>query len=110
VQRIEYGSLTDTRGCGDCACTVTSVPACMGGEGLPYTTPSCGVPIPSSIPFLVPTVCAATSFSSSFVPAEGFQLYRMPTLQPATCATSPSGGQPTGAVAPAQPTTFCCTK
>jgi hypothetical protein len=109
VQHVYYGGLADTRGCEPCACDVTSAPACMGGDGLPYTQPSCGVPIPSSIPFLVPGGCAATSFSSSLVPAGGFKLAQMPTLLPATCAASPSGGQPTGSVAPTQPTTFCCT-
>jgi hypothetical protein len=109
VHRVYYGGLADTRGCTPCACSTTSAPQCTGGEGLPYTEPSCGVPIPSSIPFLVPSHCAATSFSSELVPAGGFELYQMPTLAPATCAATSSGGEPTGSVAPTQPTTFCCT-
>src|SRR5580700_648719 len=103
VKHVFYDGLTDTRGCDPCTCTVTSSPECMGGDGLPYTMPSCEVPIPSSIPFLVPSGCVATSFSSAVIPAGGFKLVNMPTLQPATCAASPSGGQPTGSVTPNQP-------
>ncbi|HEX3770778.1 MAG TPA: hypothetical protein VHV30_07940 [Polyangiaceae bacterium] len=97
-RRLYYGSADDTRACSACACSPPDA-ACTGGTVTTYSDLACST---ASGALSVSPTCA-TPGATMAVRYQGDAV-----LMAGSC--SPSGGAPTGAFAPANPTTICCTQ
>jgi hypothetical protein len=102
VRHTFYDGASDTRGCSPCGCAPPEGGVCTGSVSL-YEDGACAsaidqVAVASTGPVCLDVQPPGTPLGSARVSA--------PSYQPGTCAAN--GGEPTGALAPEGPTTFCC--
>lgn len=101
-KHVFFDRVDDTRGCSPCACSAPTGSSCAGSVSV-FKDDACGVPLPLTLPL------DATGPSCHTVPpgtALGSKAAGPVTYTPGTC--QPSGGEPQGSTAPAEPSTFCC--
>lgn len=100
-RHVFYASADDTRSCSACACGSAAGSTCSAEVSV-YTDSAC-----SSLLF----ADAITSSVTSCIDVPTGSMLGSKSASPATYtagACSPSGGEPTGSVAPTMPSTFCC--
>jgi hypothetical protein len=100
---VVYAGFDDQRGCAACSCDAPAGSSCTGILGV-YEDGAClvGVPLVSAISSYGPS-CFDLSPPG---PALGSKTVTGLAYQAGACA--PGGGEPTGAVEPSGPGTFCC--
>jgi hypothetical protein len=92
VRHVFFGTASDSRGCTACSCSPATGVTC------PATVQQgCGQTGPT---FALPTTCASVDDPGSV------ELTSVAAPTGGSC--TPSGGQPTGSLVPAEPTTVCC--
>lgn len=102
-KHVFYGSIDDTRSCSPCACGAAAGSTCSTSVAL-YPDGACA----SSPPLALDTITSAGPICIDVPPGSmlGSKSASAPSYQPGACPSS--GGDPSGAAIPADPTTFCC--
>jgi hypothetical protein len=96
---VAYGASKDLRRCTDCTCGPVTGSSCTGFVDVtPSSSGASACTGTSSIRYNLPQGCAAVQQPGDF--------HASITAQPGTC--TPNTPVPSGAAAPAIPTTFCC--
>lgn len=107
LKQTFYKTVEDTRSCTPCDCGAPTGGTCTAlvsaFSDSTCTTTQVALKMSSSVSACVPV---QTEGSPPTSPALGGVTGSKPTYQPGTCL--PSGGAPSGMLAPAEPTTFCC--
>ncbi|WP_437986927.1 hypothetical protein [Sorangium sp. So ce117] len=100
-RHVFYGGAEDTRGCSECGCGELEGASCTVMASV-YSDGACGEALASII------VSSTTPFCGVTPPgvALGSKSAEVVAVDPGGCA--PSGGEPTGELLPAEPSTFCC--
>ena len=93
---------TDTRGCSACSCAPGDAD-CVGEKFTVYDDNNCGNGGSTAAADIAPAACVSVQGHVDFASAS----YRA-TAATLTGTCTPEGGQPTGAVEPTGPVTFCC--
>ncbi|WP_437300552.1 hypothetical protein [Sorangium sp. So ce426] len=101
VRHVFYGGAEDTRGCSECGCGELEGASCTVMASV-YSDGACGEALASIV------VSSTTPFCGVTPPgvALGSKSAEVVAVDPGGCA--PSGGEPTGELMPAEPSTFCC--
>ncbi len=105
---VYYEGTSDQRGCAPCTCGAPAGTSCAYPAGVPplFSFSSAGCTVPTGNPYFAPTMPACTGKLGT---VGALQLQLEATVTDAgTCA--PSSPAATGAVTPAMPSTFCCTR
>jgi hypothetical protein len=100
VASVFYGGVSDSRACSGCSCGTPAGTSCTGAQvqGFSVNTGTCGG---------TAVTISSGPCETVGVTIEGEEEITAPTANNGTC--TPSGGQASGTVTPATPTTVCCT-
>ncbi|WP_437942302.1 hypothetical protein [Sorangium sp. So ce341] len=100
-RHVFYGGAEDTRGCSECGCGEPEGASCTIMASV-YSDGACAETLVSAL------VSSTTPFCGVTPPgvALGSKSAEVVAVDPGACA--PSGGEPTGELLPAEPSTFCC--
>ncbi|AGP37132.1 hypothetical protein SCE1572_23195 [Sorangium cellulosum So0157-2] len=100
-RHVFYGGAEDTRGCSACGCGAPEGASCTIMASV-YSDGACAETLVSAV------VSSTTPFCGVTPPgvALGSKSAEVVAVDPGACA--PSGGEPTGELLPAEPSTFCC--
>jgi hypothetical protein len=101
-RHVVYDGADDSRSCSDCTCGQPEGGTCSGLVSL-YKDGACSALVDAVSVVSDGPTCVQVQPKGS---ALGSQSLSMIAYQPGACA--PGGGEPTGALTPTGPTTFCC--
>ncbi len=101
---VFFDHVNDNRACSPCACSAPAGSSCAGSVSFfTDTAGACGMPPLLTYPIdAIGTKCTDLPAGSAL----GSKAAGPVTYTPGTC--QPSGGEPQGSIAPAEPSTFCC--
>ena len=99
TKHIEYASVSDTRGCSSCTCTLNA--GTCNGSLIFYKSGNCQGGVVGTYGLGQP--CTAVTNQGTASVASNASYYVLPA---GSCAAQ--GGQPQGSATPSSPTTICC--
>ncbi|MGH7434222.1 MAG: hypothetical protein ACRENE_00940 [Polyangiaceae bacterium] len=103
---VSYGTTKDLRRCTDCTCGPVTGSSCTGFVDVSPASSASPCTAGSSARYTVPQTCAGGGSGTVTGVTEPGDFHASISPQPGTCTPNPP--VPTGAAAPAVPTTFCC--